>query len=306
MPLSVYFLFNTLPIPYLKDVWLMVILELSNYDLLQFVQWAIPGEANPDTFFTDDRVKTLYKNHIRDFLNHVNTKTGLAYKDDPVIFGFGEDPNTLSDLDLHHPQACICMHPSGKLTQRLGNQTWAYDCKPHQPCCPHPLVYIIYNRADRRQSVAFAYEVPTEINSADWVIMQWSCHVWMCHDMITWWHYLLCAVDLINEVRSACNTSAPNISCTPAATAYVQSWTEEMAGYFKTVDKNHMLTTGEEGFYPQGARANQFNPGQLFATGSAQDFVANHRIANIDYAVTHTWVGERSSVDWQQRCCSGA
>ena len=118
----------------------------------------------------------------------------------------------------------------------------------------------------------------------------WCC---MCLSAL---NLISLAVDLINEVRSACNTSAPNISCTPAATAYVQSWTEEMAGYFKTIDKNHMLTTGEEGFYPQGARANQFNPGQLFATGSAQDFVANHRIANIDYAVTHIWVGELSLI----------
>lgn len=57
---------------------------------MQFVQWAIPGETNPDTFFTDDRVKTLYKNYIQTFLTHVNSLTGVAYKDDPTIFGFGK------------------------------------------------------------------------------------------------------------------------------------------------------------------------------------------------------------------------
>lgn len=56
--------------------------------VMQFVEWAIPGETNPDTFFTDERVKTLYKNYIRDFLNHVNSQTGLAYKDDPTILSF--------------------------------------------------------------------------------------------------------------------------------------------------------------------------------------------------------------------------
>ena len=96
-------------------------LDLSDCILLQFVQWAIPGETNPDTFFTDDRVKTLYKNHIRDFLNHVNTKTGLAYKDDPVIFGFGEQPNTVSDLGVHHP-----CHRGENV--RCNIQAWTHIC----------------------------------------------------------------------------------------------------------------------------------------------------------------------------------
>lgn len=93
-------------------------------------------------------------------------------------------------------------------------------------------------------------------------------------------------------MRSACNTSTPNISCTPAATAYVQAWVQEISSFVKTIDSNHLLTTGEEGFYAQGPEATQLNPGQLFAVGSGQDFVQNHNLPSIDYAVTHIWVGE--------------
>ena len=93
-------------------------------------------------------------------------------------------------------------------------------------------------------------------------------------------------------MRSACNTSTPNISCTPAATAYVQSWVQEISSFVKTIDSNHLLTTVEEGFYAAGSEANQFNPGQLFAVGSAQDFINNHALPTIDYAVTHIWVGK--------------
>ena len=58
-----------------------------------------------------------------------------------------------------------------------------------------------------------------------------------------------CAADLMNEMRSACNTAQPNVSCTATATQYMQAWVEEIAAYVKTVDPNHLLTVGEEGFY---------------------------------------------------------
>ncbi len=36
-------------------------------------------------FYGDETVKVFFKNHMRDFVNRVNTFTGVAYKDDPTI-----------------------------------------------------------------------------------------------------------------------------------------------------------------------------------------------------------------------------
>jgi mannan endo-1,4-beta-mannosidase len=51
-----------------------------------YVQWA--GLTGHDLFYTDPGVRQLYKNYVRDFVSHVNTITGVAYKDDPTIFGW--------------------------------------------------------------------------------------------------------------------------------------------------------------------------------------------------------------------------
>ena len=41
-----------------------------------------------DTFFSDAYARQLYKAHIRTLLTRINTFSGLAYRDDPAIFGF--------------------------------------------------------------------------------------------------------------------------------------------------------------------------------------------------------------------------
>ena len=57
-----------------------------------------------------------------------------------------------------------------------------------------------------------------------------------------WCLRLTRTADLINEMRTACNTSAPNISCEPQAAGYIQDWVEEISQYVKSVDPNHMVT----------------------------------------------------------------
>ncbi len=41
----------------------------------------------------------------------------------------------------------------------------------------------------------------------------------------------------------------------------VQKWVEEMAPYVKSLDPNHLLTLGEEGFYSTSTRRLSSNPG---------------------------------------------
>ncbi|PRW57442.1 Transmembrane 9 superfamily member 4 isoform B [Chlorella sorokiniana] len=76
--------------------------------------------------------------------------------------------------------------------------------------------------------------------------------------------------------------------CGPEA---VDSWYGEMADHLKQVDPNHLVTTGEEGFFVEGdpmAGADP-NDGNLWAIRSGQDFRANHAHKNIDYSVIHLW-----------------
>ncbi|MBO0870677.1 MAG: cellulase family glycosylhydrolase [Micromonosporaceae bacterium] len=49
----------------------------------QYVRWA--GGTHHDDFYTDPRIQGWYQAWIAHVLNHVNTITGLAYKDDPTI-----------------------------------------------------------------------------------------------------------------------------------------------------------------------------------------------------------------------------
>ena len=49
----------------------------------QYVTWA--GGSHHDDFYTNPTIKTWYKAWISHLLNHVNSITGVAYKDDPTI-----------------------------------------------------------------------------------------------------------------------------------------------------------------------------------------------------------------------------
>lgn len=52
----------------------------------QYVAWA--SQSGHDRFYTDPSVKQLFKNYIVDFVNRLNTVTGIAYKDDPTIMAW--------------------------------------------------------------------------------------------------------------------------------------------------------------------------------------------------------------------------
>ena len=68
--------------------------------------------------------------------------------------------------------------------------------------------------------------------------------------------------------------------------ARLQAWIEEMARYIKRLDPNHLLSTGEEGFY--AGRGSGVNP-EVWASTTGQDFIANHAVPEIDFAVAHLW-----------------
>ena len=137
------------------------------------VQWAGGGSLVHEDFFTDERVKQLYKGRVSTILNRVNSINGRAYKDDPTIFAW----------------------------------------------------------------------------------------------------------DLINEPR-----------CYKCGGA-VASWIAEMAAYVKSIDGNHLVTVGEEGFYAAGQPGSYANPqgAGSWAEDEGQNFLADHASADVDFAAFHFW-----------------
>jgi mannan endo-1,4-beta-mannosidase len=69
---------------------------------------------------------------------------------------------------------------------------------------------------------------------------------------------------LANEPRGVGNTGAFN------------KWIERTAGFIKSLDRNHLVTTGSEGETP-------------WPFFSGMDFVKNHSYDSIDYATAHIW-----------------
>ena len=68
-----------------------------------------------------------------------------------------------------------------------------------------------------------------------------------------------------------------------------QGWIEEMSAHLKSVDPNHLVTVGEEGFYAVGSVNERLNPGNGWASITGQNFSANHAPAGIDFAAIHLW-----------------
>lgn len=69
-------------------------------------------------------------------------------------------------------------------------------------------------------------------------------------------------------------------------------WVKEMAAYVKSIDPNHLLTIGEEGFYPKGVNQSAANPQGLesWAFEEGQDFYVDHSMTpDIDYSSIHLW-----------------
>eukprot|EP00210_Caulerpa_lentillifera_P001222 g1178.t1 len=77
----------------------------------------------------------------------------------------------------------------------------------------------------------------------------------------------------------------------------VQDWIEEMAVYVKSLDRNHLLTVGQEGFYSTSGKtyANPQGAGR-WPEREGQDFINNHSPAEIDFLTFHSWVDNWADV----------
>lgn len=62
-----------------------------------------------------------------------------------------------------------------------------------------------------------------------------------------------------------------------------------MANYTKTVDPNHLVTIGYEGYWGEYDQRVQYNPGNGWAGITGQNFSANMAHEEIDFAEVHFW-----------------
>ncbi|KAL8550169.1 hypothetical protein ACS0TY_008844 [Phlomoides rotata] len=84
------------------------------------------------------------------------------------------------------------------------------------------------------------------------------------------------AWELMNEPRCQSDLSGKAI----------QDWVAEMAGYVKSIDINHLLDIGLEGFYGESMpEKKQNNPGYEVGT----DFISNNRIPQVDFTTIHLY-----------------
>eukprot|EP01024_Parvocaulis_polyphysoides_P038581 TRINITY_DN346_c0_g1_i2.p1 TRINITY_DN346_c0_g1~~TRINITY_DN346_c0_g1_i2.p1 ORF type:complete len:516 (-),score=70.28 TRINITY_DN346_c0_g1_i2:1578-3125(-) len=95
------------------------------------------------------------------------------------------------------------------------------------------------------------------------------------------------AWNIINEPR--CRSDA----CVQGQA--MSEWIDEMAAYIKSLDPNHLLTVGEEGFYKVGCFSG-FNP-DAWAESSGQDSPRDHSSQYIDYVSSHVWLDNWARVD---------
>jgi mannan endo-1,4-beta-mannosidase len=76
--------------------------------------------------------------------------------------------------------------------------------------------------------------------------------------------------------------------CRNCPSGTLAAWIKEMAAHVKSLDSNHLLTVGEEGFYRTTTASLGANPGS-WAAEYDQDFVVDHSDPNIDFATMHGW-----------------
>jgi len=94
------------------------------------------------------------------------------------------------------------------------------------------------------------------------------------------------AWELANESRCHSDSSGDTL----------QAWIEEMSAYIKSIDTQHMVTTGSEGYYgPTGPAHNPL--GWMDDTGV--DYVRNHQTPTVDFCCVHVYP-DHWSIDYVQ------
>ncbi|KAH9479822.1 putative mannan endo-1,4-beta-mannosidase A [Psilocybe cubensis] len=89
------------------------------------------------------------------------------------------------------------------------------------------------------------------------------------------------AWELANEPRCKGSTGTSTGTCT---TVTVTNWIKEISAYIKSIDTNHLVAVGDEGFYNQPSA-----PTYPYQGSEGVDFDANLSVSSIDFGTFHSY-----------------
>ncbi|KAF5354742.1 hypothetical protein D9756_005256 [Leucocoprinus leucothites] len=89
------------------------------------------------------------------------------------------------------------------------------------------------------------------------------------------------AWELANEPRCKGSTGTTSGSCT---TTTITNWAKEMSAYIKSLDSNHLVAIGDEGFYNRPSA-----PTYPYQGSEGVDFDANLAISSVDFGTCHSY-----------------
>ena len=95
------------------------------------------------------------------------------------------------------------------------------------------------------------------------------------------------AWELANEPRAMSDSGCGSL--------LLRTWAGEMSTYIRSLDPNHMVTIGMEGFYNAAAGT----PSWLYNGSQGTDFINDHKLANIDFCTVHLYPDHWGTTDTQ-------
>ncbi|TFK25725.1 glycoside hydrolase [Coprinopsis marcescibilis] len=100
--------------------------------------------------------------------------------------------------------------------------------------------------------------------------------------------------ELANEPRCRGSTANTSGRCTPAT---ITAWAKEISAFIKSIDPNHLVALGDEGFYNQPGA-----PTYPYQGGEGIDFDVNLEISTLDFGTVHMypehWGQTGSEINW--------
>ncbi|KAJ7325838.1 CEL4a mannanase [Mycena albidolilacea] len=87
------------------------------------------------------------------------------------------------------------------------------------------------------------------------------------------------AWELANEPRCAGTNTIASAACN---TTTITTWSADISAFIKSIDKNHLVAIGDEGFFNQPG-----NPDFVYQGTLGVDFAANMKISTIDFGTFH-------------------
>ncbi|KAI0311987.1 glycoside hydrolase family 5 protein [Amylostereum chailletii] len=89
--------------------------------------------------------------------------------------------------------------------------------------------------------------------------------------------------ELANEPRCSGSSGTTSGTCT---TTTITNWVSEISAYIKSIDSNHLVAVGDEGFFNEPT-----NPSYPYQGSEGIDFNANLAVSTIDFGTFHLYPG---------------